>query len=41
MTINKSHCTHPQNIKVLFSTGQQGKKTTNVVYTEVFRDLND
>ena len=35
-----SHCTHPRNIKVLFPHGQEDTKTTNVVWTEVFRNLN-
>jgi Helicase len=31
-----SHCTHPQNVKVLFSNGQQTTKTTKIVWTDVF-----
>ena len=34
-----SHCTHPRNIKVLFPDDQINTKTTNVVWTEVFRKL--
>ena len=35
-----SHCTHPRNIKVIFPHGQEDIKTTNVVWTEVFKNLN-
>ena len=34
-----SHCTHPRNIKVLFPLNQEQKKASNVVWTEVFRNL--
>jgi ATP-dependent exoDNAse (exonuclease V) alpha subunit len=34
-----SRCTHPQNVKVLFSNGQQTTKTTNIVWTDVFRGI--
>ena len=34
-----SHCTHPRNIKVLFPDDQETTKATNVVWTEVFRNL--
>ena len=34
-----SHCTHPRNIKRLFPDDQQNPKTTNVVWNEVFRNL--
>ena len=33
-----SHCTHPRNIKVLFPDDQDSK-VTNVVWNEVFRNL--
>ena len=33
------YCTHPRNIKILFSNDQQNTKTTNVVWNEVFRNL--
>ena len=35
-----SHCTHPRRIKVVFKEGQEHTKTTNVVWPEVFVDLN-
>jgi hypothetical protein len=35
-----SYCTHPRNIKILFPHGQEHTKTNNVVWTEVFRNLN-
>ena len=34
-----SHCTHLKNLKVLFSDGERGTKTSNIVWTEVFRGL--
>ena len=34
-----SCCTHPRNIKILFPDDQQNTKTTNVVWNEVFRNL--
>jgi len=34
-----SHCTHPRHLKVLFCEGEGGTKTTNIVWTEVFRGL--
>ena len=34
-----SHCTHPRNIKILFPLNQEEKKASNVVWTEVFRNL--
>ena len=34
-----SRCTHPRNLKVLFCEGEGGTKTTNIVWTEVFRGL--
>ena len=34
-----SRCTHPRNIKVLFPEDQRNTKTTNVVWNEVFRNL--
>ena len=34
-----SRCTHPRNLKVLFSDGERGTKTSNIVWTEVFRGL--
>ena len=35
-----SRCTHPRRIKVVFKEGQEHTKTTNVVWPEVFVDLN-
>ena len=35
-----SCCTHPRRIKVVFKEGQEHTKTTNVVWPEVFVDLN-
>jgi len=34
-----SRCTHPRNIKVLFPGHQRNTKITNVVWNEVFRNL--
>ena len=35
-----SRCTYPRNIKILFPHGQEDTKATNVVWTEVFRNLD-
>jgi len=35
-----SRCTHPRRIKVLFKNEQEDTKTTNVVWPEVFVNLN-
>ena len=34
-----SCCTHPRSIEILFPDDQQNAKTTNVVWNEVFRNL--
>ena len=36
-----SRCTHPQCLKALFSDGQEGTKTTNIVWPEVYRGLEN
>ncbi|KIM55401.1 hypothetical protein SCLCIDRAFT_134768 [Scleroderma citrinum Foug A] len=34
-----SRCTHPHRVKVIFPHGQNSTTTTNIVFTEVLRDL--
>ena len=34
-----SHCTHPRKIKIKIPHGQEDRKVSNVVWTEVFRTL--
>ena len=36
-----SHCTHPRNIKIKIHHGQEDRKVSNVVWTEVFRSLEN
>ena len=37
--VGLSRCTHPSRVFVIFQQGQEERKTTNVVYTEVVRRL--